>query len=336
MTTCYLLCKMNRVQGGVGLPRRHRHRRLLRDSILGVTNPAIRRLARRGGVKRISGLIYDETRGCLKIFLQNIVRDSVVFTEHAKRKTVTSMDVLHALKRSGITLYGYTEQSYASAKRKPSIPAIEYPADPAYCHAKMATVGAAEMKILQDESAYLNDKILNASMCQYVIGSGYYPMSTYLASKGMSDEGFERLERWFKLDRDIVPKGVKNIMGMKGMIVPYNEHGIHWTVAMVDFASHKIVYYDSLYKSGSSQVHKLVNFILDYLNMESKSTYKGKVPFRFDRKEWKVVIEDTPRQSDAWNCGVYSIMRVRKWMLGDPIPSSPSTGRLVLLDKLFK
>ena len=35
---------------------------------LGITKPAIRRLARRGGVKRISGLIYKETRGVLKIF----------------------------------------------------------------------------------------------------------------------------------------------------------------------------------------------------------------------------------------------------------------------------
>lgn len=33
----------------------------------GITKPAIRRLARRGGVKRISGLIYEETRGVLKI-----------------------------------------------------------------------------------------------------------------------------------------------------------------------------------------------------------------------------------------------------------------------------
>ena len=31
----------------------------------GITKPAIRRLARRGGVKRISGLIYEETRGVL-------------------------------------------------------------------------------------------------------------------------------------------------------------------------------------------------------------------------------------------------------------------------------
>ncbi|KAH9009808.1 hypothetical protein EDB84DRAFT_1276528, partial [Lactarius hengduanensis] len=39
-----------------------RHRRILRDNIQGITKPAIRRLARRGGVKRISGLIHEETR----------------------------------------------------------------------------------------------------------------------------------------------------------------------------------------------------------------------------------------------------------------------------------
>nr|GFD60310.1 histone H4 [Tanacetum cinerariifolium] len=31
-----------------------RHRKILRDNIQGITKPAIRRLARRGGVKRIS------------------------------------------------------------------------------------------------------------------------------------------------------------------------------------------------------------------------------------------------------------------------------------------
>ena len=46
---------------------------------LGITKPAIRRLARRGGVKRISGLIYEETRGVLKIFLENVRRISFLF-----------------------------------------------------------------------------------------------------------------------------------------------------------------------------------------------------------------------------------------------------------------
>ncbi|KAF8170737.1 histone H4, partial [Mycena galopus ATCC 62051] len=96
-----------RWQGGLGKGGAKRHRKILRDNIQGITKPAIRRLARRGGVKRISGLIYEETRGVLKIFLENVIRDSVTYTEHAKRKTVTALDVVYALKRSGRTLYGF-------------------------------------------------------------------------------------------------------------------------------------------------------------------------------------------------------------------------------------
>ena len=36
-----------------------------------------------------------------------VIRDSVTYTEHAKRKTVTALDVVYALKRSGRTLYGF-------------------------------------------------------------------------------------------------------------------------------------------------------------------------------------------------------------------------------------
>jgi histone H4 len=98
-----------RGKGGKGLGKggAKRHRKILRDNIQGITKPAIRRLARRGGVKRISALIYDETRGVLKSFLESVIRDAVTYTEHAKRKTVTSLDVVYALKRQGRTLYGF-------------------------------------------------------------------------------------------------------------------------------------------------------------------------------------------------------------------------------------
>ncbi len=98
-----------RGKGGKGLGKggAKRHRKVLRDNIQGITKPAIRRLARRGGVKRISGLVYEETRGVLKVFLENVIRDAVTYTEHARRKTVTALDVVHALKRQGRTLYGF-------------------------------------------------------------------------------------------------------------------------------------------------------------------------------------------------------------------------------------
>ncbi len=56
---------------------------------------------------RISGLMYEETRGVLKVFLQHVIRDAITYTEHARRMTVTSMDIVYALKRRGRTLYGY-------------------------------------------------------------------------------------------------------------------------------------------------------------------------------------------------------------------------------------
>lgn len=39
--------------------------------------------------------------------IQGVIRDAVTYTEHAKRKTVTSLDVVYALKRQGRTLYGF-------------------------------------------------------------------------------------------------------------------------------------------------------------------------------------------------------------------------------------
>ncbi len=56
-----------RGKGGKGLGKggAKRHRKVLRDNIQGITKPAIRRLARRGGVKRISGLILPKPSGAL-------------------------------------------------------------------------------------------------------------------------------------------------------------------------------------------------------------------------------------------------------------------------------
>ncbi|KAL7627686.1 Histone H4 [Parahypoxylon ruwenzoriense] len=99
-------------KGGKGIGGKggiKRHRKILRDNIQGVTKPAIRRLARRGGVKRISATIYEEVRSALKGRLEQIIRDCVVYTEYRQRKTVTINDVLHSLKRLGRPIYGFDD-----------------------------------------------------------------------------------------------------------------------------------------------------------------------------------------------------------------------------------
>ena len=74
---------------------------------MGITKPSIRRLPRRGGVKRINFLVYDETWATLKSFLEKVISDTITYTEHGKRKIVTALDVVYALKRQGKTLYGF-------------------------------------------------------------------------------------------------------------------------------------------------------------------------------------------------------------------------------------
>ena len=43
----------------------------------------------------------------MKKFLEQTVRDAVTYTEHSRRKTVTALDVVYALKRQGKTIYGF-------------------------------------------------------------------------------------------------------------------------------------------------------------------------------------------------------------------------------------
>lgn len=91
---------------GPNTSRRSKHKRKkLRDNIQDITKFDFRRMARRGGVKRLSVTIYEESRGVLKVFLENIIRDTITITEHARRNTVMKNDVLYALAHQKRTLY---------------------------------------------------------------------------------------------------------------------------------------------------------------------------------------------------------------------------------------
>jgi histone H4 len=92
---------------GLGKGGAKRHRYILRDNALGISRSSIRKLARRAGGIRMSALVYDETRAVPKVFVQNLVRDAYTYTDHAHRKTITTMDVLFALQRQGCTHYGF-------------------------------------------------------------------------------------------------------------------------------------------------------------------------------------------------------------------------------------
>ena len=89
--------KIGKGYGKVGAKRHTK--KSLKETILGITKPVIRKLARRGGVKKMSSLIYEEIRNVMRSYLENLVWDTVTYTEYAKRKTVTALDVVFALRR---------------------------------------------------------------------------------------------------------------------------------------------------------------------------------------------------------------------------------------------
>jgi histone H4 len=55
----------------------------------------------------MSSAIYGEVRTTVKTLLEAIIRDIVLYTDHAKRKTVTVLDVVHALNRRGTPIVGF-------------------------------------------------------------------------------------------------------------------------------------------------------------------------------------------------------------------------------------
>lgn len=73
-----------------------------------VPNDGIKRLAHRGGVKRISHSSYGACRESLGDFLRKVLKDAAIYTQCAKRNTIFVSDMLVALERSqNIKLYGY-------------------------------------------------------------------------------------------------------------------------------------------------------------------------------------------------------------------------------------
>lgn len=98
-------------------PGAKRHRKILRENIMGVTRPAIRRIARRGGVKRISEGIYTEARSALQDWLRAVLHDVACYVDLRFAKTVTTLDVIYALKRRGTPIYGFDPNFKEDPKR---------------------------------------------------------------------------------------------------------------------------------------------------------------------------------------------------------------------------
>lgn len=88
-----------------------KHRKILRDSIQGVTKPAIQRLCRRAGVKSASSVVYYDIRALILSYLQSLMKIVVEFSKVNRRKVIMVEDVINALGVQGTKLaFGKKQQ----------------------------------------------------------------------------------------------------------------------------------------------------------------------------------------------------------------------------------
>lgn len=83
----------------------------------GLSHGDVRRLARRGGVKRMAGGIHQEVSTVLRSYLGAMIQDVAALAEYGRRMTVTLADVLLALKRRGTTMYGCGDSHFLDTSR---------------------------------------------------------------------------------------------------------------------------------------------------------------------------------------------------------------------------
>ena len=79
---------------------------VLRDNIHAIDNHHFDSMMRQGGVLRNSDLIYEESRGVLKVVLENVLRNAITYCGHERETIVTSKHTSRALQDYGTPVWG--------------------------------------------------------------------------------------------------------------------------------------------------------------------------------------------------------------------------------------
>ena len=88
--------------------RRHHNRTALeRQRQCGLTTTAAKKLARRGGVKRMQATVKPKMQEVLVKFVTDVLRDTVALVESRRGTIVNPLDIVYALKKQAITYYGF-------------------------------------------------------------------------------------------------------------------------------------------------------------------------------------------------------------------------------------
>lgn len=141
---------------------------------------------------------------------------------------------------------------------------------------------------------WLNDEIINFYM-NLIIERGKnskwpkaYAMNTFFYPKLIRD-GPASLRRWTR-KVDIFTYDI--------ITIPIHL-GMHWCMAVIDFRSKMIKYYDSMGASNNKCLEALLNYLVEEHKDKKKSTY--------DVSEWKLEnVRNIPQQMNGSDCGMFA------------------------------
>merc|ERR1711934_1096783 len=92
---------------GLGKTGAKRIKRIGAQEKPSIGKASIRRFCRRAAILRVGATCYGPITDAMRDFVNNVVSKASIYTFHAKRLTVSLKDVLYALRRQGLVMYGY-------------------------------------------------------------------------------------------------------------------------------------------------------------------------------------------------------------------------------------
>ncbi len=189
-------------------------------------------------------------------------------------------------------------------------------ADPKACQTRLADIAGCritgnDLRLLKPNT-WINDEIVNSYMellCRRgekfsseKFGPKYAKikaMSSFFYSRlfaenkvtGQFEYDYSRVRRWTRRFK---------VFDYDMLIVPINQHNMHWTLGVVNFKNKRVEHYDSFGGGGSSEIlSNLQRWVCD--EMEDK---KGQ---KLDVSEWSQVAMTSrlPQQNNSDDCGVF-------------------------------
>jgi Ulp1 family protease len=172
---------------------------------------------------------------------------------------------------------------------------------------------------IMERNAYINKKKPEATHVKNWFIASSFHIHTLLgdnncdsSKQGIYDASQEAANLWKKI----------NFNEYRGLLIPYNHKGWHWTLVKVDFENQQITYLDSM-QANRQKYHDFVQVRLQAVRtyITSRMVKLPKLSRQIPEEAWVLISQpdDVSQQDNTFDCGVFTLMFADFITLGYPI-----------------